>query len=326
MPANRVMTMRQVSCLLLAALLAGCPVARPSQVDSEDEGIVGQVFFPSYRTQADIGEVATAATVSLIDPGQNQTRGTSLTDAVGRFSLSFKGLSLGDQVYYLEAVKGLNSNAVGKDAVRVRTFIQKKGSVWTSLTSRLPGSVVAINTSTTALSLIASLRQSTNPATPSVLIGTLILGAPSGGLPDSFESTGTGISPSEFNQIWNLASTALSSDTDPFDAIQYSGGNYALKPGVAGPTRPVINYLLPATAAVGTKVVLHGSGFSPILGGNVVTFNPAVGAVVTAASETAIEVTVPSGATTGDLRVDVGSLSATASFTLLPPVNGGLNP
>lgn len=306
--------------LLLAAGLAGCPASRPAV--SDEEGLVGQVFFPGYKVQANISDVATAATVSLIDPVHNETKATSLTDARGRFTMSFKGASLANQVYYLEAVKGLNSNRIGHDAVRVRTLVQRQGSTWTSLTSQLAGTPIVLNTATTALSLIVSLRRDTSPATPSLLIGMLTVG-PEG---DVFYDQGTGIAASEYTQVRNLAGTALAADVDPFYAMQYAEGTYTLKAGATGAYAPTITYLEPPMVAMGGKVVIHGAGFSPTIGGNVVTFNPAVGAVVTTASETAIEVTVPSGATNGELRVAVGSETATATFTVIPPVTGGLDP
>lgn len=306
-----------VAGLFLTGSLSGCPATRTAAT-SDEEGLVGQVFFPGYKVQADIAEVATAATVSLIDPVASETKATSLTDSQGRFQLSFRGATLSNQVYYLEAVKGLSSNAVGRDAVRVRTLIQRQNASWTSLNSRIPGSPVLLNTSTTALALIVSLRQATDPATPSLLIGSLS--------EDSFDEAGTGLSSSEYDQVRALAATALTSDTDPFFALQYSAGTYFLRPGTTGSTTPTIMYLQPPMASIGGKVIIHGAGFSPTLGGNQVTFAPSVGAVVATASTTMIEVTVPGAAMTGDLRVTVGGEFATASFTLMPPITGGLDP
>lgn len=309
------------TCLLMLAGLGGC-APRPTAV-ADEEGFVGQVFFPGYQTQAAISEVATAATVSLIDPVLNETKATSLTDPQGRFSLTFKGSQVGNQVYYLEAVKGLGSNAVGKDAVRVRTLIQRQEGGWTSLNSRMPGSTIVLNTSTTALSLIVSLRQATSPATPSLLIGTVSVG---GGGADTFMDEGTGLTASEFTQVRDLAASALAADTDPFFALEYTAGTYALKPGITGAIAPTITYLEPPMASIAATIVIHGAGFSPTLGGNTVTFTPSVGAVVATASATEIEVSVPAGVTSGELRVTVGSEFATASFTLMPPISGGLDP
>lgn len=306
--------------LLLAASLSGCPTARP--VTSDEEGLVGQVYFPSYKVQANIAEVATAATVSLIDPVQNQTKATSLTDPHGRFSLLFRGADLADQLYYLEAVKGLGSNAVGKDAVRVRTLILRKNKTWTSLSSSMPGQTIVINTSTTALSLIVSLRQATNPATPSALIGSIQVG----GSNDTFLEGDSGIPPAEYTEVRNLAASALEADTDPFFALEYNAGTYTLKPGTLPDTGPYITYLQPAAASVGDRVQIHGAGFSTTPSSNVVTFAPSASAVVTAAAATVLEVTVPNGAMSGEVRVVVGGLAATASFTLMPPISGGLNP
>lgn len=309
-------------CLLVASGLVGCPSPR-TVATSDEEGFNGQVLFPGYRVQADIAEVATAATVSLIDPDLNQTKATSLTDANGRFSLVFRGISPGNQVYYLEAVKGLNSNSVGKDAVRVRTLIQRHDGAWASLNSVMPGTTIVLNTSSTALSLIVSLRQATAPVTPSLLIGTLAIG---GGGADAFSDAGTGVTAAEFAQVRGLAAMALAADTDPFYAVEYAGGTYSLRPGTGGAIAPTIHYLQPAMASLGEKVVIRGAGFASSLAGNQVTFAPGVGAVVATASANAIEVTVPAGAASGELRVTVGSELATTSFALLPPISGGLNP
>lgn len=307
--------------LALAALLFGCPATRPAVTDA-DEGIAGQVFFPSYRTQATFNEVATAATVSLIDPISNETKATSLTDSRGRFSLSFRGLKLGLQPYYLEASKGLNSNAVGQDVVRVRTVIQRQAGGWTSLSSLVPGGPVFLNTSTTAVSLISSLR-AFSTASISVLLGTV---QPATGGTGVFIADGTAITQAEFLQVHDLSSSALAADADPFASIRFEGGVYSLKPGVGSQGAIGITYLRPTVAAVGDLVTLNGLGFAQLASANNVTFTPEVPAVVTTASPTLLQVRVPAGATSGPVSVRVGVRTATISFTVMPPVSGGLSP
>ncbi|NTX01681.1 IPT/TIG domain-containing protein, partial [Myxococcus sp. CA040A] len=71
----------------------------------------------------------------------------------------------------------------------------------------------------------------------------------------------------------------------------------------------------------GGEVTLTGSGFSTTPANNTVRFN-GVAAVVTAASEQRLVVTVPAGATTGTVSVEVGSVTATSheDFVVLAPV------
>ncbi|WP_338863274.1 beta strand repeat-containing protein [Myxococcus stipitatus] len=71
----------------------------------------------------------------------------------------------------------------------------------------------------------------------------------------------------------------------------------------------------------GGEVTLTGSGFSTTPASNTVRFN-GVAAVVTAASEQRLVVTVPAGATTGTVSVEVGGVTATSheDFVVLAPV------
>lgn len=58
----------------------------------------------------------------------------------------------------------------------------------------------------------------------------------------------------------------------------------------------------PTSGPVGTSVSIFGSGFSPTASQDSVTFN-GVAAIVTAATSTTLTTTVPTGATTGVIRV-----------------------
>jgi FG-GAP-like repeat/IPT/TIG domain len=73
--------------------------------------------------------------------------------------------------------------------------------------------------------------------------------------------------------------------------------------------QPVINSFSPSTGSVGSTVVISGSNFSSTTSGNIVYFG-AVRAAVTAASTTALAVTVPAGASFGPMTVEVGGLTA----------------
>ncbi|HEY9897589.1 MAG TPA: IPT/TIG domain-containing protein [Pantanalinema sp.] len=308
--------------LVAALCLVACPAARTPDAAPE-KSLFGRVVFPRYRAQALIEEVATAATVSVIDPVRNETVATSLTDAQGRFRMGFKKQTLANQVYYLEAVKGLSSNAVGKDAVRVRTFIQYQGGGWRSLTSAAPGFAILINQSTTALCLMVSLRESTSPVDPLTLLGRLYPGVPAGDSPDTFVNNPgvTGVQEGDFASLRALVATLLADDRDPFDGVRYENGAYDLKIGFGASLS--VTDLDPALATAGDTVSVRGSGFTASAS---VVFSPAATADLLQATPTALKVRVPQGAATGEVRVSVGGQSATASFTLVPLVSGGLQP
>ena len=65
----------------------------------------------------------------------------------------------------------------------------------------------------------------------------------------------------------------------------------------------------PARGSVGVAVRIDGQGFDPVASANVVSFN-GVPATVTLATATSLEVEVPAAATTGPLRVTIGTRSA----------------
>ena len=79
----------------------------------------------------------------------------------------------------------------------------------------------------------------------------------------------------------------------------------------------------PGEGAVGTSVIIRGTGFSANPGDNAVTFN-GVSAVVTAATATQINVSVPAGASTGLIAVTTPSGSATSNSSF--KVNGSTAP
>ncbi len=68
----------------------------------------------------------------------------------------------------------------------------------------------------------------------------------------------------------------------------------------------------PSSGPIGTAVAIIGTGFSPTISTNAVTFNGAAAAVV-AASATSLTAVVPTGATTGKVTVRVAGNAATSA-------------
>jgi hypothetical protein len=85
-----------------------------------------------------------------------------------------------------------------------------------------------------------------------------------------------------------------------------------------------ISDFVPMSGPVGTTVTINGSGFSTTPSLNAVTFHSSVAATVTSATPTQLVTTVPTGATTGTIKVTVGSTSATSSSSFTVTTSNGL--
>ena len=103
---------------------------------------------------------------------------------------------------------------------------------------------------------------------------------------------------------------------------QYSydaNGNVTSINRTAGTSVLSIGSVSTSSGASGSSVTITGSGFSSIPSQDVVTFN-GVAATVTYASGNRLVVTVPAGATTGDISIttQAGSVTSESSFTVVP--------
>jgi hypothetical protein len=95
-----------------------------------------------------------------------------------------------------------------------------------------------------------------------------------------------------------------------------SGGSNSNTPPIPVPS---ISNLAPSSGSVGATVTITGTNFGSSQGGSTVTFNGAA-AAVTSWSATSIAVTVPNGATTGNVVVTVGGQASNGvNFTVTPP-------
>jgi len=95
--------------------------------------------------------------------------------------------------------------------------------------------------------------------------------------------------------------------------------------GVNFTVPPIISNLNPTSAPVGTTVTITGTNFGSTQGTSTVAFNQTP-AAVTSWSATSIAVTVPSGATNGNVVVTVGGFASNSvNFTVTPSITS-LNP
>jgi hypothetical protein len=99
---------------------------------------------------------------------------------------------------------------------------------------------------------------------------------------------------------------------------------------VPPPPAPIITSFAPASGAIGATVTITGLNFRTVLSENTVKFN-SVAATVTAATATQLTVTVPSGATTGKITLEVGAQTATSTndfvvIVIPPPAITGFTP
>ncbi|MBO9541711.1 SBBP repeat-containing protein [bacterium] len=292
--------------LLMLVLLIGCrypfgmatsPTAKPPEAQAEQlRPLEGRVSFEPRAAQADLKDVAKAATVSLIDTTTNVTVAAAVTSANGQFSLVFPRTFRPDPAvaYYVEAIKGLNSNRPGSNTARIRTIVKYRQGDWTSLTV----GKVGVTPHTTAIAIGAALRLGTDrPVDFDALLGKL-----SGA---TYEPV-TNLSQADLDAILALVEQGLLADRDPVSKV---GLNLSTGAWVEVAPSLAITGMSPTSATVGTLVTVNGKGFDPTPANNVLRFNGAP-ANAQSVSDGTLRVEVPLGATSGQTTLQVGELIA----------------
>lgn len=254
------------------------------------------------RVQTDVDQdVAKAATVSLIQPGVTPTTvAAAVTDSSGGFAIKLGGSfkpAVGT-VFYLEAVKGLNSNQAGSNAARVRTLLRVGASGWESMT----GSSIGLSLETTAISAAAQIN-TTQGATVELadLMGKLAFNIPDEVTPSTFTPVAN-LSVADYHGAYAVVSAALGGDLDPIASIDKTAGAFYLKSLAGIGVQPGLG------ADLGDTVTLSGTTFEAQPEDNVVRFN-GVPATVTgvAGDRRSIQVTVPDGAKRGPVTLALPS-------------------
>ncbi|MNS10248.1 Serine/threonine-protein kinase PknD [compost metagenome] len=314
---------------VLMLLLTACPRplvpptglggAQHLQADAES-GVTGHVDFGRRATQATIkDDVAPGATVSLIEVATGNTVTTTRTDADGKFVLKYTNgfKPLNNAIYYFEAVKGLSGgtgqpNAVGADAVRVRTIASYRRGGWVTLSSRSVSSLISITPMTTALSIVVSLRSTTNrPLDVNTLFGTIRLGVGSDGFNDAVDLPDPALV-AMVQSTYNLVLDSFNKDRDPLRWVLLNAAD-ASHNSVILPDVPFsIVSLSPAEQEAGGEIQLIGSNFASVVADNEVAFQTNNNAIVSAAvlavsSDLArLTVKVPLTAVNGPVTLTIG--------------------
>lgn len=314
---------------LVLVLMTGClkPLTAPATTPATSTAlstpydVAGTVdFSDGRRTQATIDDdVAKGATVSLIDVLTGHTLTSARTDTRGRFVLAFSNgfKPVANALYYFEAVKGLDAgsgqaNAIGGDAARVRTIGQWKDNQWRTLTSVVT-SRIDINSTTTALAVIVSLRANTDrPIDAGTLLGSVDVGTPDGLYPHKVTPPDPVLLPVLMVQrAFDLVADALAKNRDPVRWIQLSSSDPQHET-VTLPDAPFsIAYLSPGSATALENVDLVGSNFGYPKEQNQVAFTDDAGATVSA---TVLSVSPDLGRLT--VRVPATAVTGTVYLTL----------
>jgi sugar lactone lactonase YvrE len=314
-----------VAVLLLVLTACPRPLVPPTglgqnlQLDAES-GVTGRVEFGARATQATIkDDVAPGATVSLIEVATGNTVTTTRTNADGTFVLKYSNgfKPQNNGVYYFEAIKGLagatgQPNAIGADAVRVRTIASYRRGGWVTLSSRGISTAISITPMTTALSIVVSLRSTTNrPLDVNTLFGAIRLGVASDGFNDTVDLADPTLV-AMVQSTYTLVLDSFAKDRDPLRWIRLSGADASHNTVMLPDVPFTIAYLSPAEQVALGEIRIVGTNFASLAADNEVAFQTNNDATVSA---TVLEVSpdlsrltvqVPATAVNGPVTLTIG--------------------
>ncbi|MEB3299116.1 MAG: IPT/TIG domain-containing protein [Candidatus Sericytochromatia bacterium] len=255
-------------------------------------------------TDAQLGSLASQATISLIDISSSQPVGSGLSDSSGGFTVTFQGGNAPplNQLYYLEASKATSPNP-GSPILRLRTIVQWDGTGWKSISSSAVGGPLVINQLTTALTILVGQGRITGADA----IGKVTVTSSSVALNSA--SVG-GVLAAEIQSIAAAVKAYLLAGMEPI-------GNFPSSSGVT------ITGITPTSGGPGTLVTINGTGFASYPGGTVVRFGGASAPPQTPISvkDNQVTVLVPTVAASGKLRVESLGKFAETDFQVPPGVN-----
>lgn len=288
----------------------------------------GRVDWPGDRSaQAQASDLASKATVQLLDLTLNRTVKATMSDQNGRFSLDILALPRADHDYVLEAVKGLGNHAAGRDAVRLRLPMVFIDGEWKTPIKDLQG--LTINMSTTALAIAIGHRTGTDrPVTVRDNLGTIRIGEPQDTpeppTPDTYTPPATGgITVEEFHDIYGLASEAFNGDRDPVAAVLMDSVTLGFR---AASEPHAVTEASPLEAQAGDTITVLGRNFdTKNVAGNQIRIGKALVSTRTA-EKAKLTGVIPVDATPGYVSVQIGNLIAIGPYVKVKPTIETVSP
>lgn len=331
--------MPQVGWIVVALGLLGCqllPQNAPAPAEiAALQGRVDTQFLYGRGIQATFGQIADACTVSLMETtgAASVTKGSTVTLPGGFFNLTFSNRFEPEpgRTYLLEAFKGINGNAVNKDAVRLRTLVRYTAADgWRSIND---STGIMIGEASTAVCIMYGLRSLGVDA--SSLLGSVQIGVVESSPLPSVNNTFTppaawdvpaGKGKQDFHIVSDLVSRAVLGDSDPVTAVQYDpeGGVFLVKTNLD----PFIDNLSDTSAGYGAPLTITGYRFETVALNNTVYFGGSTGSVAVVDvtqpnTANALHVTVPEGAPSGEVQIrNAYGLSNGIYFKVIPRVGG----
>ncbi|MNR88781.1 Serine/threonine-protein kinase PknD [compost metagenome] len=313
------------SFLLAALLLSGCrlPSLMPQTPGAglsapQAAHVLQGRIKPTRQVQAELPEIAEAATVGLIDGVTGYTAATTVTADDGSFVMVFQeGFApVEGRPYYLEAIKGIKGrgpnydpndlfNQAGADAVRLRTVIYYLAAAkgWISPYNAEPGPIY-ISRETTTLSLAIFLKKQVIALDHASFIGCLST--------DVYVPV-PGLTTQEFDDAYTIVNEAITQDRDPVQFLAYDSSTQGFLNLYNG---HAIDRLIPASGAIGDEVTIMGDGFNQP-GELTVRFNGVEAFLIEPPAKDRLKVRVPVGARSGPVSVRIGTVTQGGStFTV----------
>src|SRR5260221_1194400 len=181
------------------------------------------------------------------------------------------------------------------------------------------GQSAAINTAFGAPLVATVTDAGNNPVSGVVVTFTAPTSAASGTFAGGVNTATTNASGVATSATFTANGTAGGPYNVVASATGATSANFSLTNVAAAP--PSISTLSLTQGPVGAKITISGSNFGAPQGSSTVTFNNTT-AASTNWSASSIDVTVPSGATTGNVVVPVGGVASNGlNFTVTPPPN-----
>lgn len=312
--------MRGLLLLLLSLVLVSCklPAIAPVSPVTSAGGSPGLAAPQGVALEGRIGarrgvqanvleDIATHATVSLIDTATGLTLATTVTDERGAFYLQFSDgfLPVGDRPYFLEAVKGVKGsnpdyNQAGADALRLRTliFYREAERGWVSLENAEPGPIY-LSMHTTAVSVaIAHLQVVLPTLAPADFIGCLATG--------TYVEGGRPLSEPVYANLYSLVENAIVENRDPLHYVAFDARNGTFLSTYISFS---ISRILPSTGEIGTRVLMEGSGFLSGTIDRVAINDLPMGIIPGSLTDRRVEFEIPPGARSGPISLSINGVN-----------------